>query len=56
MDSHVAVIWLGGLGHLAMKLAKALGAHVTLFTRSPARRTIRTGWAPMRSVSAAGPG
>ena len=33
-DSHVAVIGLGGLGHMALKLAKALGAHVTLFTRS----------------------
>lgn len=31
----VAVIGLGGLGHMALKLAKALGAHVTLFTRSP---------------------
>lgn len=34
-DSKVAVIGLGGLGHMALKLAKALGAHVTLFTRSP---------------------
>ncbi|MDI1307835.1 MAG: NAD(P)-dependent alcohol dehydrogenase [Methylotenera sp.] len=33
-DSKVAVIGLGGLGHMALKLAKALGAHVTLFTRS----------------------
>jgi len=32
--SMVAVIGLGGLGHMALKLAKALGAHVTLFTRS----------------------
>ncbi len=32
--SKVAVIGLGGLGHMALKLAKALGAHVTLFTRS----------------------
>jgi alcohol dehydrogenase (NADP+) len=30
----VAVIGLDGLGHMALKLAKALGAHVTLFTRS----------------------
>ena len=33
-DSKVAVIGLGGLGHMALKLAKALGADVTLLTRS----------------------
>ena len=32
--SRVAVVGLGGLGHMALKLAKALGADVTLFTRS----------------------
>lgn len=32
--SNVAVIGLGGLGHMALKLAKAMGANVTLFTRS----------------------
>ncbi|KTB71327.1 MULTISPECIES: NAD(P)-dependent alcohol dehydrogenase [Pseudomonas] len=32
--SKVAVIGLGGLGHMALKLAKALGADVSLFTRS----------------------
>lgn len=35
--SKVAVVGLGGLGHMAIKLAKALGAHVTLFTRSPGK-------------------
>ncbi len=30
----VGVVGLGGLGHLALKFAKALGAEVTLFTRS----------------------
>lgn len=34
-DSKVAVVGLGGLGHMAIKLANALGAHVTLFSRSP---------------------
>jgi len=33
--SKVAVIGLGGLGHMAIKLADALGADVTLFSRSP---------------------
>lgn len=33
-SSKVGVIGLGGLGHMAIKLAKALGSEVTLFTRS----------------------
>ena len=33
-DSTVAVVGLGGLGHMAIKLAHALGAHVSLFSRS----------------------
>ena len=33
--SKVAVVGLGGLGHMALKLANALGADVTLFSRSP---------------------
>ncbi len=36
-ESRVAVVGLGGLGHMAIKLAKALGAHVTLFSRSPGK-------------------
>ena len=35
--SKVAVIGLGGLGHTGLKLAKAMGAEVTLFTRSPGK-------------------
>jgi len=35
--SKVGVIGLGGLGHMALKLANALGAEVTLFTRSPGK-------------------
>ncbi len=32
--SNIAVVGLGGLGHMAIKLAKALGATVSLFSRS----------------------
>jgi len=31
----VGIVGLGGLGHMGVKLAKALGAHVVLFTTSP---------------------
>ncbi|MGZ8259373.1 MAG: NAD(P)-dependent alcohol dehydrogenase [Caldimonas sp.] len=34
----VAVVGLGGLGHMALKLASALGAEVTLFTRSSGKQ------------------
>lgn len=36
-NSKVAVVGLGGLGHMGLKFAKALGADVTLFTRSPGK-------------------
>jgi uncharacterized zinc-type alcohol dehydrogenase-like protein len=35
--SKVAVVGLGGLGHLAVKLAAALGAEVTVITTSPGK-------------------
>jgi uncharacterized zinc-type alcohol dehydrogenase-like protein len=36
--SKVAVVGLGGLGHMAIKLAKSLGAQVTLFSRTPDKK------------------
>jgi uncharacterized zinc-type alcohol dehydrogenase-like protein len=35
--SRVGVVGLGGLGHMAVKLAHAMGAEVTLFTTSPGK-------------------
>ena len=35
--SHVAVVGLGGLGHVAVKLAAAMGARVTVFSHSLAK-------------------
>lgn len=35
--SRVGVIGLGGLGHMGVKLAKALGAEVTMITTSPSK-------------------
>lgn len=36
--SKVAVVGLGGLGHMAIKLASAMGAEVSLFSRSPGKK------------------
>lgn len=33
----VGVVGLGGLGHMGVKLARAMGAHVVLFTTSPSK-------------------
>ncbi len=35
--SRVGIVGLGGLGHMGVKLAHAMGAHVTLFTTSPGK-------------------
>ncbi|CAG0978380.1 alcohol dehydrogenase (NADP+) [Phycisphaerales bacterium] len=35
--SRVGVVGLGGLGHMAVKLASAMGAEVTMFTTSPGK-------------------
>ena len=44
----VGVVGLGGLGHMGVKFAHALGAHTVVFTTSPSKRTTRCGWARMR--------
>lgn len=42
--SRVAVIGIGGLGHLALQLAHALGCEVTAFSRSPDKETDARGF------------
>jgi uncharacterized zinc-type alcohol dehydrogenase-like protein len=34
----IAVVGLGGLGHMAVKLAKGMGAHVTVLSHSPEKK------------------
>ncbi len=35
--TQLGIVGLGGLGHMGLKLAKAMGADVTLFTRTPGK-------------------
>lgn len=35
---NVAIVGLGGLGHMGVKIAKAMGAHVTVLSHSPGKR------------------
>ena len=37
-DKKVGVVGLGGLGHMGVKIAHALGAHVVVFTTSPGKK------------------
>jgi uncharacterized zinc-type alcohol dehydrogenase-like protein len=37
-DKKVGVVGLGGLGHMGVKIAHALGAHVVVFTTSPNKK------------------
>ena len=35
---NVAIVGLGGLGHMGVKFARAIGAHVTVLSHSPSKR------------------
>jgi uncharacterized zinc-type alcohol dehydrogenase-like protein len=53
----VAVVGLGGLGHMGVKLARAMGAHVTVLSHSPSKKddALRLGadeFAPTKDGSA----
>ncbi|NGX57358.1 MAG: Aldehyde reductase Ahr [Chlamydiae bacterium] len=39
VSSRVGVIGIGGLGHMAIQFAKAMGAHVTAFSSSPSKES-----------------
>src|SRR5258708_5408555 len=47
----VGIVGIGGLGHMGVKFAHALGAHVVLFTTSPARKMTLSGSGPTRLSS-----
>lgn len=36
-DKHIGILGIGGLGHVAIKMAKAMGAHVTVLTQNPSK-------------------
>ena len=44
----VGIVGLGGLGHVGIKLARAMGAHVVAFTTSPPNTKTHNVSAPMR--------
>lgn len=48
--TRVGVVGLGGLGHMALKLAHAMGAEVTLFTRSRGKQEDAMGLGAQRVV------
>jgi uncharacterized zinc-type alcohol dehydrogenase-like protein len=51
--SRVAIAGLGGLGHMAVKLAVALGAEVTVLSRTPAKQADARGLGAQRLLATA---
>ena len=47
----VGIVGLGGLGHMGVKFAHALGAHTVLFTTSPNKKKTPCVWARTKSSS-----
>jgi uncharacterized zinc-type alcohol dehydrogenase-like protein len=54
--TRVGVVGLGGLGHMAVKLATAMGAEVTLFTSSPGKEQDAARLGAQRVVRSREPG
>lgn len=51
----VGVVGIGGLGHMGIKLAHAMGAHVVAFTTSESKREAAKPWGPMKLLTHAMP-
>ena len=54
--SRVGVIGLGGLGHMAIKLSKAMGAEVTVISRSESKKDVAIGYGADKVVISTNPG
>jgi uncharacterized zinc-type alcohol dehydrogenase-like protein len=54
--TRVGVVGLGGLGHMGVKLAKAMGAHVTVLSTSPKKRDDARGLGADAFVATGEPG
>lgn len=44
----VGILGIGGLGHMAIKIARAMGAHVVVFTTSPDKVEDAKNWGHMK--------
>ena len=52
----IGIVGLGGLGHVAVKLGKAFGHHVTVISTSPSKekeaKELSVLWIPMKNAGA----